>query len=118
MEAPRDPRDLRAHCDASCNTVLQLATRSAGARERCLCGFAGLRIGTSSALPSGMRVSRSDTLSTTGVFHKMWRGHNREHVLETAEEKDRYLSALDDTKEKAVEGRVLFHSFCVMGNHT
>ena len=35
-----------------------------------------------------MRQARRDTIRTTGIFHKMWRGHNRERVLESDEDKN------------------------------
>ena len=64
-----------------------------------------------------MRISRQLTLSVTGLFHKMWRGHNREFVLNAQQEKQQYLQDLCDTKKAAACQMVLWYAFCIMGNH-
>ena len=51
------------------------------------------------------------------AFHKMWRGHNREHVLATDQQKNEYLRALAKHKAKAQEHVKLF-AYCLMENHT
>ena len=65
-----------------------------------------------------MRIPRQLTLSITGYFHKMWRGHNREYIFQTADTKLRYLHDLCKTKQKSTDGSVKWYSFCIMGNHT
>lgn len=64
-----------------------------------------------------MRHSRKITLNATGLFHKMWRGHNREHVLAKNAEKLDYLSQLAKTRSDQTKSYVKWHSFCIMGNH-
>ncbi len=65
-----------------------------------------------------MRVPRSLLLRVTGVFHKMWQGHNFEHILEQRADKLAYLRDLCRTKARAAAGLVLWYSYCIMGNHT
>lgn len=64
-----------------------------------------------------MRHSRKITLNATGLFHKMWRGHNREHVLAENTEKLDYLNQLATTRSDKTKSYVKWHSFCIMGNH-
>lgn len=64
-----------------------------------------------------MRIPRKLQIGVSGVFHKMWQGHNREHVLNDDMEKNTYLDCLakaftDEKKEK-----IQWHSYCIMGNH-
>jgi len=65
-----------------------------------------------------MRVSRILTLAVTGVFHKMWRGHNREYVFADDSEKSNYLDALFDTFKVNFKKLIQVHGYCLMGNHT
>jgi putative transposase len=65
-----------------------------------------------------MRIPRSQTIGVTGVFHKMWRGHNREHVLEGDFNKNEYLRHLGDTYQPEIKARVEWHSYCLMGSHS
>ncbi len=65
-----------------------------------------------------MRKPRRDTTTESGLFHKMWRGHNREHVLENNFEKEAYLKHLEDTFTDELKQHVQWYSFCLMGNHT
>ncbi|MCP4598945.1 MAG: hypothetical protein GY847_00115 [Proteobacteria bacterium] len=65
-----------------------------------------------------MRRARRDSISETGIIHKMWRGHNREHVLETDVEKAAYLRHMGDTFTEEIKNQVQWHSYCLMGNHT
>jgi putative transposase len=64
-----------------------------------------------------MRKTRKETLATTGMFHKMWQGHNGEHVLEGDYEKHKYLSFLIKTYTEKVEKDVEWHSYCLMNSH-
>ncbi|MCP4604250.1 MAG: hypothetical protein GY847_27630 [Proteobacteria bacterium] len=65
-----------------------------------------------------MRRARRDSIGVTGIVHKMWRGHNREHVLETDVEKAAYLRHLGDTFTDEIKKQVQWYSYCLMGNHT
>ncbi len=64
-----------------------------------------------------MRKPRKETLATTGIFHKMWQGHNGEHVLEGDYEKHKYLTFLTETYDEEVREDVSWHSYCEMNNH-
>ena len=64
-----------------------------------------------------MRKKRQETIGTTGLFHKMWRGHNREPVLEDPTDKASYLQHLNDTRTNDIADVVLWFSFCLMTNH-
>lgn len=70
------------------------------------------------AFASGMRKSRKITLNSTGIFHKTWRGHNREYILDDNVEKHEYLSRLAAAITEDTVQKVNWHSFCLMGNHT
>ena len=65
-----------------------------------------------------MRRSRRDSISVTGIIHKIWRGHNREHVLETDLEKNAYLRHLAETYTDEIKQQVQWHSYCLMGSHS
>jgi len=64
-----------------------------------------------------MRKTRAATLADTGLFHKMWKGHNSETVLKTIDEKCRYLRYLRDEYSDIIASRVKWYSYCVMNNH-
>ena len=64
-----------------------------------------------------MRKPRRKTLSSTGLFHKMWRGHNREPVLEAPLDKRSYLDHLAATLTDEIREHVRWFSYCLMGNH-
>jgi len=64
-----------------------------------------------------MRQPRRETLVGSGIFHKMWRGHNREAVLEGDVEKKAYLKHLRDTYTDDIKKTVQWHSYCLMNNH-
>lgn len=64
-----------------------------------------------------MRKPRSVTLADTGLFHKMWLGHNRDTVLKTVDEKQQYLRNLCDTYTDKIAPHVQWYSYCVMNNH-
>lgn len=57
-------------------------------------------------------------IGPTGLFHKMWRGHNREPIFSDPCDKDAYLSHLRETYSDDVRSEVKWFSFCLMGNHT
>lgn len=65
-----------------------------------------------------MRKSRQKTITETGYFHKMWQGHNREHVLGDNTEKNAYLKHLNDTFTDDIKDAVIWFAFCLMNNHT
>ena len=65
-----------------------------------------------------MRQPRRVTLARTGHFHKMWRGHNREPVLESETDKASYLGHLCCTYTNNIRKSVDWHSYCLMPNHT
>ena len=65
-----------------------------------------------------MRRSRKLSLNVTGLFHKMWRGHNREHIFADNNEKLDYLEQLGASRSEATDLLVQWHSYCLMGNHT
>lgn len=47
----------------------------------------------------------------------MWRGHNRERVLESADEKSKYLKCLQESYTEDIKKRVQLHAITIMGNH-
>jgi putative transposase len=47
----------------------------------------------------------------------MWRGHNREYVLDDNVNKVAYLDKLFRTYSEEIEEAVSLHAFCLMGNH-
>ena len=64
-----------------------------------------------------MRNPRNKILNYTGIFHKIWRGHNKEFVLDNFKDKQQYLQFLCDTKSKEINKHINWFSFCIMGNH-
>ena len=65
-----------------------------------------------------MRKPRKETLSSTGLFHKMWRGHNREPVFEEDDDKVSYLRHLARTRSREIVAAVVMYSYVLMTNHT
>jgi len=65
-----------------------------------------------------MRKPRKETLSKTGLAHKMWRGHNREPIFEEPEEKIAYVDSLGLSYSDDIRKRVDWYSICLMTNHT
>ena len=61
--------------------------------------------------------SRQETLGTTGLFHKMQKGHNSEKIYRNAAEKEEYLTLLFDKFTPEIAEDVAVNSFCVMNNH-
>jgi putative transposase len=64
-----------------------------------------------------MRKSRHDALASTGMYHKMWRAHDREHILQNHGYKEKYLSFLCDAFKDVRKSHINWHSFCIMANH-
>ena len=64
-----------------------------------------------------MRIPRRLILGPDSVFHLLWRGHNREWVLRTPNEKDAYLRFLMRAFEKRPHRPIRLFSFCLMSNH-
>ena len=64
-----------------------------------------------------MRKPRFLTISISGLFHKMWRGHNREHILTSHSEKIAYLDALFNTYTVDLQANIQLHGYCLMDNH-
>ena len=64
-----------------------------------------------------MRKTRKESLDGASLFHKFWRGHNREAVLESDEDKDHYLQFLADAYSGDIKEKVKWYSFCLMPNH-
>lgn len=64
-----------------------------------------------------MRKPRKKTINNTGLFHKMWRGHNREPVLEDIDDKIAYCNHLKDTQTEQIKEKVTAFSICIMSNH-
>jgi len=65
-----------------------------------------------------MRKPRFLSIGVTGLFHKIWRGHNREFVLQSNLEKHHYLNALLNTFSDNIKQNVKLHGYCLMGNHS
>jgi putative transposase len=65
-----------------------------------------------------VRKPRRETINDTGLFHKMWRGHNREPVFEDPDDKLSYVRSLGKTYTPEIRERVEWYSICLMTNHT
>ena len=61
--------------------------------------------------------SRQEILGTTGLFHKMQKGHNSEKIYSTKAEKDAYLKLLFEKLTPEIAEEMAVNSFCVMNNH-
>jgi putative transposase len=57
---------------------------------------------------------RSRQLSSTGIYHIMLRGINRQQILEDREDNERFIKILKDCKR--ISGYKLY-AYCLMGNH-
>jgi hypothetical protein len=65
-----------------------------------------------------MRVPRAHIIGPGNAFHKIWRAHNEEFLLQSHEEKHAYLRALhDDYTKKCSREDFLIYVFCLMSNH-
>lgn len=65
-----------------------------------------------------MRKCRIKTIGSTGLFHKMWRGHNREAIFADVADREAYLGYLQSSFTDVVRDDVKWFSFCMMDNHT
>lgn len=83
-----------------------------------LAQVADSEVGPNSANDLAMRKSRRDVLSDTGLFHKMWRGHNRETIFGKQRERHAYIKDLCDTQTDEIRGQVEWYSYHIMSNHT
>ena len=64
------------------------------------------------------RVPRKLTLHPGLAFHKIWRAHDREHLLQNPAEKHAYLKEVaKDYRTKCDHDALQLHAFCIMGNH-
>ena len=65
-----------------------------------------------------MRIPRKHTLEPSTPFHKIWRCHNREFLLQSHAEKHAYLKCLsDDYKKNCSKEDFVIYSYNVMANH-
>jgi putative transposase len=64
-----------------------------------------------------MHKSRQEILADTGIYHKIWKGHNGEKILNAYEQKQNYLAALCKYKTAEISANVKWHSYCIMSNH-
>jgi putative transposase len=64
-----------------------------------------------------MRISRKLTLKDTGLLHKMWKAHNREHVFSDNREKIDYLRQLCKAVEEKTKEFIHWYSYCIMTTH-
>lgn len=64
-----------------------------------------------------MRRPRKEMLRGTGIFHKIWRGHNLGPVLAEDTDKMAYLQHLADTLTDELGHHVQWHSYCLMATH-
>ena len=65
-----------------------------------------------------MRVPRKHLLEKGSPFHKIWRCHNREFLLQSHAEKHAYLKSIhDDYKKKCSTDDFVIYSYNVMSNH-
>jgi len=65
-----------------------------------------------------MRVPRKYVLGSNTAFHKIWRAHNREFLMQSHEEKRSYLHFVkDDYLQEGHKSGLVFYAYCVMSNH-
>ena len=64
-----------------------------------------------------MRVPRRFVLGPGSAFHAFWRGHNREWVLKTPDEKRAYLKFFGRALGSSYGAVVQIFAFCLMSNH-
>ena len=64
-----------------------------------------------------MRVPRRFILGPDSAFHLIWRGHNRERVLEGHREKRAYLRFIASSFRARPNSNVRLFSYCLMSNH-
>ena len=64
------------------------------------------------------RAPRKDSLHSGLAFHKIWRAHDRQHLLQEPAEKRAYLAEVaKDYQNKCDPKAFQLHAFCIMGNH-
>ncbi len=65
-----------------------------------------------------MRVPRGNVLTSGNAFHKIWRCHNREFLLQDHGEKHAYLRCIhDDYQKKCTKDDFVIFSYALMSNH-
>ena len=65
-----------------------------------------------------MRISRRAILLPNTIFHKMWRTHNKEFLLQPHQEKREYLFCVkQDIQKRCAPKDFVLHSYCLMSNH-
>ena len=65
-----------------------------------------------------MRFPRKCVLRPGDVFHKIWRCHDRQYLLQSHHEKLEYLNALrDDYQQNSRPEQFVMHGYCMMSNH-
>jgi len=65
-----------------------------------------------------MRVPRKYVLAEGVAFHKIWRCHNREFLLQGHRDKHAYLGFVsDDYRKKRCRRQFVIHAYVVMSNH-
>lgn len=65
-----------------------------------------------------MRVPRHQVLKPYSFFHMMWRAHNREHIMQSHQEKLFYLRAVrDDYLKKCTTEQFEIQGYTLMSNH-
>jgi putative transposase len=73
--------------------------------------YYGLRL----AYPSLMaRVPRNCQILNNDLVHTTWRGHNREWIFRSEQDKEKYLQLLAD---KCTDSPFELHAYCLMNNH-
>lgn len=68
-----------------------------------------------------MKLSRSIILNEdSGLVHAFWRCHNKEFYFDNQNNRNLYMSCLNETiqlKNTTYQGKIKFYAFCVMNNH-
>jgi REP element-mobilizing transposase RayT len=65
-----------------------------------------------------MRVPRAYIIGPDNSFHKIWRAHNEEFLLQSHKDKHAYLQALhDDYMKKCSREDFVIYVYCLMSNH-
>lgn len=66
-----------------------------------------------------MRPSRKFLIpNDSGLVHKIWRAHNKDHLLKLHVDKEKYIGLISDTISKAhFKNNITMYAFCIMNNH-
>ena len=65
-----------------------------------------------------MRVPRGNILAPGNTFHKIWRCHDRQYLLQNHSEKHAYLKSVhDDYQKKCSRDDFVIYSYNMMSNH-